>query len=162
PITTVEIELARTGGAPAMLVRGGEDRDAADVAALSADRARAVQLALLPEPAYVRYAVSKKRIFSGLMQGTRRSIEYFVAEEGHRAVAFVVMQVVRGATGRPDSWSLEACGDRDLAGARIGGILQALQARAPAATPPIIRAWWPTSLRPPQLRIQVCPPAGEV
>jgi hypothetical protein len=129
---------------------------------LYGQRADRFQLALLPDEAYVRYAVTKKRIFSGLTQSGRRTVEYFVAEEGHRAVAFVLLQIAHGGRSNRETWSLEACGDRDPAGARLGAMLQALRARAPAALPPVMRAWWPTSLRPPQLQITPRPPAGEV
>ena len=40
PVTTVEIEVQTKDGAPAMLVRGGEDRDAPHVAEMYAQRAR--------------------------------------------------------------------------------------------------------------------------
>jgi GNAT superfamily N-acetyltransferase len=162
PLQTVEVEVDEKGGAPAMLVRAGEDADAAGVAAMHGQRARAFDLALLPDEAQVRYSVSKKRIFVGLGTGLGRSIEYFVNEEGHQPVAFLLMQVTRGVTGQPDTWSIEACGDRDPSGARIGAMVQVLLARAPSTQRPIIRAWWPDSLRPPQLRIVPRQPAGEV
>ena len=162
PLQTVEVEVNEKKGAPAMLVRAGEDADAAGVAAMHDQRARGFDLALLIDAAQVRYSVSKKRMFVGLGTGLGRSIEYFVSEEGHQAVAFLVVQVTRGVTGQPDTWSVEACGDRDPSGARIGAMLQVLLARAPSATRPIIRAWWPDSLRPPQLRIVPRQPAGEV
>lgn len=162
PLQTVEVEVNEKDGAPAMLVRAGEDADAAGVAAMHDQRARGFDLALLMDDAQVRYSVSKKRMFVGLGTGLGRSIEYFVSEEGHQAVAFLMVQVTRGVTGQPDTWSVEACGDRDPSGARIGAMLQVLLARAPSVTRPIIRAWWPDSLRPPQLRIVPRQPAGEV
>jgi len=162
PLQTVEVEVNEKDGAPAMLVRAGEDADAAGVAAMHDQRARGFDLALLMDDAQVRYSVSKKRMFVGLGTGLGRSIEYFVSEEGHQAVAFLMVQVTRGVTGQPDTWSVEACGDRDPSGARIGAMLQVLLARAPSVTRPIIRAWWPDSLRPPQLRIIPRQPAGEV
>ena len=162
PLQTVEVEVNEKDGAPAMLVRAGEDADAAGVAAMYDQRARGFDLALLINDAQVRYSVSKKRMFVGLGTGLGRSIEYFVSEEGHQAVAFLMVQVTRGVTGQPDTWSVEACGDRDPSGARIGAMLQVLLARAPSATRPISRAWWPDSLRPPQLRIVPRQPAGEV
>ncbi len=162
PLQTVEVEVDEKDGAPAMMVRAGEDADAAGVAAMHDVRARGFDLALLLDDAQVRYSVSKKRMFVGLGTGLGRSIEYFVSEEGHQAVAFLLMQVTRGANGQPDTWSVEACGDRDPSGARIGAMLQVLRARAPSAPRPNIRAWWPDSLRPPQVRIVPRQPAGEV
>jgi hypothetical protein len=162
PLQTVEVEVDEKDGAPAMLVRAGEDADAAGIAAMHDQRARGFDLALLLDEAQVRYSVSKKRMFVGLGTGLGRSIEYFVSEEGHQAVAFLLMQVTRGANGQPDTWSIEACGDRDPSGARIGAMLQVLLARTPSAPRPIIRAWWPDSIRPPQVRIVPRQPAGEV
>lgn len=162
PLQTVEVEVDQKDGAPAMMVRAGEDSDAAGVAAMHDQRARGFDLAILLDETQVRYSISKKRMFAGLGTGLGRSIEYFVSEEGHQAVAFLLMQVTRGANAQPDTWSIEACGDRDPSGARIGAMLQVLLARAPSAQRPIIRAWWPDSLRPPQLRIVPRHPAGEV
>jgi hypothetical protein len=162
PLQTVEVEVGQKDGAPAMMVRAGENSDAAGVAAMHDQRARGFDLAMLPDEAQVRYSISKKRMFAGLGTGLGRSIEYFVSEEGHQAVAFLLIQVTRGASGQPDTWSIEACGDRDPSGARLGAMLQVLLARAPSAQRPIIRAWWPDSLRPPQLRCVPRQPAGEV
>src|SRR5262245_33796154 len=100
PLQTVEVEVNEKDGAPAMLVRAGEDADAANVAAMHDQRAQSFDLALLLDDAHVRYSVSKKRIFVGLGTGLGRSIEYFVSEEGHQAVAFLLIQVTRGANGQ--------------------------------------------------------------
>ena len=162
PLQTVDVQVDEKDGAPAMLVRAGEDADAASVAEMHDQRSRGFDLALLIDEAQVRYSVSKKRVFVGLGTGLGRSIEYFVSEEGHQAVAFVLMQVTRGAKGQPDTWSLEACGDRDPAGARVGAMLRVLLARAPSDQRPIIRAWWPAPLSPPQLRVVPREPAGEM
>jgi hypothetical protein len=87
-----------------------------------------------------------------------RLVECFVAEEGGRAVAWVLVQVSgRDRAGYREGWSLEAAGDRDPDGARIGAILQALLARNPAAPAPVLRAWWPEGIRPRQLTIQPRP-----
>ena len=56
-----------------------------------------------------------------------REVQFFIAEEGASAVAYVVISVRGGA------WVLEECGDRDPAGARVGAILQVLMARDPSA-----------------------------
>jgi hypothetical protein len=83
PLQTVEVEVDEKDGAPAMLVRAGEDADAAGVAAMHDQRARRFDLALLMDDAQVRYSVSKKRIFVGLARvPSARSIEYIVSEEG--------------------------------------------------------------------------------
>ena len=51
--------------------------------------------------------------------------EFFVAEEGASAVAYVVLNV------NANGWTLEEAGDRDPAGARLGAMLQVLLAREP-------------------------------
>jgi hypothetical protein len=47
-----------------------------------------------------------------------------VADEGSEAAAYVIVSVVGNLW-----WTLEDCGDRDPAGARVGALLQALLAR---------------------------------
>jgi hypothetical protein len=108
------------------------------------------------------YSVAKKRLFVGLHPSRRRRIEYFVAEEGHQAVAYLLLYVSNESPGSQEVWSVEACGDRDPSGARIGAMLQVLIARNPAAAPSLIRGWWPSSLQPPQLTLKHRPHAGEV
>jgi GNAT superfamily N-acetyltransferase len=162
PVETANITVRVKPGAPAVLVRAGESADAEQVAAMYARRGGAFRLSLTPSPDQVRYMLTKKRLYAGLDPSGRRTVEYFVAEEGHRAAAFVLLQITRGGADRPDAWSVEACGDADPDGARIGAILQALVARAPAGTLPMIQGWWPASLRPPQLGVTARAPAGEV
>lgn len=161
PLQTVDIKVNAGRGAPAMLVRSGEERDAVQVAEMSVARAGGYRLGLLPDAALTAYSVAKKRLYVGLNPECGKHIDYFVAEEGYRAVAFVL--IVTSVTPRGVvSWSLEACGDRDPTGARIGAMLQVLLARAPAEAHPVIRGWWPSGLRPPQLRISRRLPAGDV
>jgi hypothetical protein len=96
----------------------------------------------------VAYALSKKRLLAGLGPPGLRQVEFFVAEEGASAVAYVVLS--ENANG----WTLEEAGDRDPAGARLGAMLQVLVAREPAQGVPLIRAWWPRSFPvPPQLEL---------
>ncbi len=75
PIETADIQVATKPGAPAMLVRAGEDDDARHVAALYAQRASGFRLALVSDDDQVRYMVTKKRLFVGLDPGARRSVE---------------------------------------------------------------------------------------
>jgi hypothetical protein len=56
-------------------------------------------------------------------------------------------------------WTIEECGDRDVSGARVGALLQALIAREPAESRPAIRGWLPPGFRPPQLVIAGAPAA---
>jgi hypothetical protein len=76
-----------------------------------------------------------------------RKLEFFIAEEGITAAAYVVISVVG------DFWTIEECGDRDPSGARVGALLQALIARSPGEQRPTIRAWLPPRFLPPQLTI---------
>ena len=149
PLDEVTVGVKRKGGgAPAMLVRAGEDRDLAAVAAMHAIRSSGARLALRRSPALIAYALAKKRLLAGVGPPGLRQIEFFVAEEGASAVAYVV--VSENANG----WTLEEAGDRDPAGARLGAILQVLLAREPARDTPLIRAWWPRSFPvPPQLEL---------
>jgi hypothetical protein len=49
-----------------------------------------------------------------------------------------------------NGWTLEEAGDRDPAGARLGGMMQVLVEREPARPTPLIRAWWPRAFPVPQ------------
>ncbi len=162
PVDTADLTVHVKPGAPAVLVRGGESADAERIAGMYAQRGARYRLSLTPSADQVRYMLTKKRLFAGLDPRGQRTVEYFVAEEGHRAAAFVLLQITRGGADRPDAWSLEACGDADPDGARIGAILQALIARVPAGRLPIVRGWWPAALQPPQLGVTFRAPAAEV
>jgi GNAT superfamily N-acetyltransferase len=148
PLDEVTLNVDRKGGAPAMLVRAGEERDLEAVAAMHATRTAAVPFALRRPPSQVYYALSRKRLLAGLGPAGLRQFEFFVAEEGASAVAYVLLN--ENATG----WTLEEAGDRDPAGARVGAMLQVLLAREPSHRTPLIRAWWPRAFpSPPQIRL---------
>ena len=51
------------------------------------------------------------------------------------------------------TWTIEECGDRDASGARVGALLQALIAREPVESRPVIRGWLPPGFLPPQVTI---------
>jgi len=155
PVPLIESRLTvRTGkGAPAMLVRSGEDRDIAAVADLSAIRSANARFALERSEDYVRYGLSKRRLLAGLGTPGLRQIEFLVVEEGYTAVAFVICSIEGG------HWFIEDAGDRDPAGARVGAMLQAMLARAPADASPEIRSWWPMATAPPQVTVaETLPP----
>jgi GNAT superfamily N-acetyltransferase len=148
PVDEVTVTVKRKDGSPAMLVRSGEERDLANLSAMHATRTAGARFALRREPTLVGYALSKKRLLAGLGPPGLRQLEFFVAEEGASAVAYVVLSV------NANGWTLEEAGDRDPAGARLGAILQVLVAREPANRTPLIRAWWPRSMPvPPQLEL---------
>jgi len=148
PLDEVTVTVKRKDGSPAMLVRAGEERDLADIAALYATRTVGVRFALRRDPSVVGYALSKKRLLAGLGPPGLRQVEFFVAEEGASAVAYAILSV------NANGWTLEEAGDRDPAGARLGAMLQVLVAREPTHRTPLIRAWWPRAMPvPPQLEL---------
>jgi GNAT superfamily N-acetyltransferase len=161
PLDEVDVQVERRHGAPAMLVRFGEERDLPALAAMHATRSAGVRFALRRDTPLIEYALTKKRLLAGLGQGAGpralRQTEFFVAEEGASAVAYVVLTV------SPAGWTLEEAGDRDPAGARLGGILQVLLAREPSRPAPLIRAWWPPAMHvPPQVRLENQVPARDI
>lgn len=148
PLDEVTVVVKRKGGAPAMLVRAGEDRDLPALAAMHDARSADVRFALRRSPDAIAYALTRKRLLAGLGPPGRRQVEFFVAEEGANAVAYVVLSQ------NSHGWTLEEAGDRDPSGARLGGILQVLLEREPSKPTPLIRAWWPRAFPvPPQLEL---------
>lgn len=144
------------GGAPAMLVRAGDDRDLAHIADLGLARSAGTRFALDRNEEYIKYALARRRLLAGLGPPGLRQTEFLVAEEGHMAVAYLVCTVSRGG------WTIEEAGDRDPSGARLGAMLQVMLAREPSLTPPRIDAWWPHALHPPQLEVTSRRPTDEV
>ena len=144
----VTVRVTRRKGAPMTLVRFGDDRDLPAIAALHAVRSADARFALRRDTPLVHYAIAKKRLFAGLSTPGTRQLEFFVAEEGVSAVAYVVLSQ------NQYGWTLEEAGDRDPAGARLGAMFEVLLARAPSLSDPIIRAWWPRGFpAPPQLTL---------
>jgi len=84
-----------------------------------------------------------------------RQLQFFIAEEGITAAAYVIISVAG------ETWTLEECGDRDPSGARVGALLQALIAREPSERRPTIRGWLPPGFVPPQVTIVSAVPAAE-
>jgi GNAT superfamily N-acetyltransferase len=153
--STLEIDQKR-GGAPAMLVRSGDDRDIAAIAEMSAARTANARLAMERSEDLIRFQITRKRLQSGLAPAGHRNNEFLVVEEGSQAVAYLVM------TEQDGRWMVEEAGDRDPAGARLGAILQVMLARYPSERLPEIRTWWPQSLLPPQVTVAAATPTQEV
>jgi GNAT superfamily N-acetyltransferase len=148
PLDEYTVRVRRKAGAPAMLVRAGDERDLPDVAAMHVTRAVDARFALRRDPATIRFALARKRAFAGLSVPGTRQVEFFAAEEGSSAVAYLIVSM------NQHGWTLEEAGDRDPAGARLGAMLQVLMAREPARETPLIRAWWPRGfVVPPQLEL---------
>jgi len=160
PIGTSEVVLRVAEplrrGAPAILVRAGEDRDLDALAAIGCARAEPFRFHLDRDRALIQYAIAKKRLLAGLAPAGARELQFFVAEEGASAVAYVVLSV------RGSEWMLEEAGDRDPAGARVGAILQALLARHPFERRPTIRGRLPIGFLPPQISIAETRPTPDV
>ena len=143
-------------GAPATMVRGGDDRDLADIVSMGRARAEPYRFHLNRDRDLVHFAIARKRLLAGLGPSGMRALHFFIAEEGASAAAYVVISV------RGTEWTLEEAGDRDPSGARVGAILQVLIARDPAETRPSIKAWLPAGFLPPQVTVIGEQPSGEV
>ena len=148
PLDEVTVSAALKPGSPAMLVRAGDERDLANISAMDRIRSEGARYALRRDVSLIQYAIAKKRLQAGLGPVGLRQVEFFVAEEGASAVAYILLTASR------NGWTLEEAGDRDPAGARLGAMLQVLAAREPAQQLPPIRTWWPRAFPlPPQLRL---------
>jgi hypothetical protein len=157
PLLSSRLEVDRKrGGAPAMLVRSGDDRDLPAIAEMSAGRAAGARLALDRSEDFIRFGITRRRLLSGLGRVGARVTEFLVVEEGHQAVAYLI------CTEEDGRWVIEEAGDRDPSGARLGAMLQVMLARYPAERPPEITSWWPQGLTPPQVRIVATSPTPEV
>jgi hypothetical protein len=158
PLTAVTLHVAESSrrGAPMTMVRGGEERDLAAIVAMGRVRAEPFRFHLDRGIDFVQYAITKRRLLAGLGSAGTRQLNFFIAEEGITAAAYVVVSVVG------DTWTLEECGDRDASGARVGALLQALIAREPIERRPAIRAWLPPGFLPPQLTIVSATPSTEI
>jgi GNAT superfamily N-acetyltransferase len=159
-LATHDLELRVTEsarrGAPMTMVRGGDERDLADVAAMGELRAASYRFHLDRDRDLVQYAIARRRLLAGLGPRGAREVQFFVAEEGASAVAYVVIGVHHGG------WTIEECGDRDPAGARLGALLQVLIARDPAERRPSIAGWLPARFLPPQLSAVGRQPSADV
>ncbi len=158
PTVDVELKVAESPryGAPMMLVRGGEDRDLAAIAAMGQARAAQFRFHLDRDVDLVKYAITKKRLLAGLGSAGVRQLEFVIAEEGITAAAYLVISIV------DRTWTIEECGDRDSSGARVGAVLQALIAREPAERRPVIRGWLPPGFVPPQITIVSAKPSTPI
>ena len=153
--STLEVDQ-KSGGAPAMLVRSGDESDLPAIIEMSAARSAGARLALDRSEDLVRFAITRKRLLSGLLPIGRRNTEFLVVEEGQQAVAYLV------STEQDGRWTIEEAGDRDPSGARLGALLQVMLARYPSERLPEIRCWWPQGLVPPQVKVAASTPTQEV
>jgi predicted N-acetyltransferase YhbS len=164
PRETLTLSVTQKKGAPASLVRSGNDTDLARLAELHEKSDAFARLAPIRSADLIQFAVQKRRTLSALAPLGARTTEFWVSEEGNHAVAYVLIS--RGPAGNladgPETMWLDACGDRDPTGARVGAILQVLLARTPTETPPPLRAWLPDGWLPPQVRLASRAPADDI
>jgi predicted N-acetyltransferase YhbS len=153
---TIGVAQSDRHGAPATMVRGGDDRDLKHIVAMGAARAAGFRFHLNRDRDLVHYAIAKKRLLAGLGPPGMRELQFFIAEEGASAAAYVVISV------KGHEWTLEECGDRDPSGARVGAILQVLIARDPAEERPTMTASLPSSFLPPQVSVASQLPSRDV
>ncbi len=143
-------------GAPAVLMRAAEPHDLPELAGISMLYADGSDFALNRSAALIEFGVMRRRTLAGLGPLGLRSLEFFVTEEGHRAVAYVVISHGPGGT------VVEECGDRDPTCARVGAMLEVLAAREPSHTDRTLRTSWPSAIHPPQIRVLKTEPAPEL
>lgn len=157
PRTLVTIDIPRTRrGAPGTMVRAVTPGDLPEIANISMTYAKDAAFALDRTAEFIEFGLTRKRLKAGLGPLGLRELEVFVAEEGYRAAAYIV--VSRG----PEGVVLEECGDRDPRGSRIGAMLEALVERDPSNPNRTLRAWLPPGLHPPQVQLLEPVPATEV
>jgi GNAT superfamily N-acetyltransferase len=156
PMTGILVSESARHGAPMTMIRGGEARDLDAIVAMGRERAGQFRFHLDRDVSLVQYAVTKKRLLAGLGRAGARELQFFIAEEGTTAAAYVVISVAG------PSWTIEECGDRDRSGARVGAILQALIAREPIERRPTISAWLPPGFAPPQVTLTLSTPSPEI
>lgn len=155
-LLTMEVVRKPRAGAPATLVRAGEPADLPVLAEISMHYAAGASFALDRSAGLLAFSLVRKRLLAGLGPEGLRQVEFFVSEEAHQPVAYVL--VTRGPAGAV----LAECGDRDPSGARIGAMLQVLSAREPSQPALQLTGWLPENPRPPQLRVVAERPASEI
>jgi GNAT superfamily N-acetyltransferase len=157
PLLTSTFEIDRKrGGAPAMLVRSGDEKDLPAIVEMSAARSTGARLTVERSEDFIRFGITKKRLASGLAPIGVRNTEFLVVEEGHQAAAYLVCTEEHGR------WMIEEAGDRDPSGARVGAMLQVMLARYPGERLPEITSWWPHGFAPQQMKVVASTPTQEV
>lgn len=144
---TIRVTPPERRGAPATMVRAGDDRDYDAIVPLGRTLATPFRFHLDRDRGVIQYGIVKQRLRAGLGPAGIREVQFFVAEEGASAVAYVVL----GVDG--DRWTLLECGDRDPTGARVGAIMQVLIAREPSRQAPTVVGRLPHGFLPPQMTV---------
>jgi hypothetical protein len=107
PLESATITVKPFTGAPATLVRAGDDKDFGHITELSAKRASKAVSRLDRSEDYIRYAVSKRRLLAGL--GPAGDAAGGVPRGGGRPHGRGVSRVQRAQR----QWTIEEAGDRD-------------------------------------------------
>lgn len=158
---TLDVVFPRQGP-PATLVRAGEDADLKYLAQFH--HTPKFAFAMTRTPDLIKHNVVKRRVLAASSPIGSRVVEFFVSEEGHRPVAYVLLS--RGPSGNlaegPEVLWLEACGDRDPSGARVGAMLQVLRARTLGEPWPTFCSWLPDGWLPQQLKVVDQAPAEDI
>ena len=144
---TLRVTESVRRGAPMAPVRSGDRNDLTFIAALPSLDGSRRRLEIGRSADYLDFVITRRRLRAGLAPTGLRQLLFLVVEEGMRPAAYVVISVVG------TEWVVESCGDHDQSGARVGAMLQALIARAPAERRPSITAWLPGGFLPPQLAV---------
>ena len=143
--TTIGLKPQKRAGAPAVLVRAGDERDIENIAGMHQVRAAAFAFSQHRSGDYVRHAIAKRRMLAAFSPPGVRQLDFYIAEEAASAVAYIAIS--RG----PEGDVLEEWGDRDPTGARAGAMLQVMAARTPSETVAPLRTWMPRDFLPPQI-----------
>jgi GNAT superfamily N-acetyltransferase len=146
PLTQLSLGVNALPGPPGIAMRSGEAADLESICEMNRRQTDGVRFAMIRDADYVGFAIAKKRLLAASGTQGRRTVRFFVVEEGGRAVAYLVLLEVG------DYWMITECGDRDPSGARVGAMLQSLLADADRR-PARIRAWLPPNFLPPQLAV---------
>ena len=145
-----------TRGAPVTMVRAGDDRDL-DASSPWTRPARSRSVSTSIAIAISSNSRSRSDAARGPSVPGARSVQFFVAEEGASAVAYVVICVNGGA------WTIDSCGDRDPAGARLGAHPAGPgRARARRASPDDRRRGCRHHCGPPQVAIVGATPSTDL
>ena len=153
--STLEVDQKR-GGAPAMLVRSGDDRDIPAIVEMSAARSADARLALDRSEDLIRFGITRKRLLSGLAPSG------FATPSSWSSKKDIRPSRIWSCTEQDGRWMIEEAGDRDPSGARLGAMLQVMLARLPERAAAGDQRWWPQALVPPQLKIAAATPTQEV
>lgn len=161
PRETVTLDvLFPRQGPPATLVRAGDDADLKYLAEFHDTPAFTIKRTA----DLIKHNIVKQRVRAASGPIGLRTVEFFVSEEGHRPVAYVLLS--RGPSGNlghgPEAIWLEACGDRDPSGARVGAMLQVLRARTLSEPWPVFSSWLPDGWLPQQLKVVDRRPAEDI